>query len=159
MRLTLGVVLRTVHLTGRVKGNDLVTEHVLTRSNGARDSHSPGQVVLDELCGSPLAVVVTSLVDLEEVQVGGFSRGGIVNLGHVVDNGTNVGIGPGVPLDVDGSSGSNLGDFGTSGGVLVASNLGHIGVHGGIDEAVVEAFGAGPLDDLRRGLWYWNEGS
>ena len=145
----LGVVLGTVLLTSRVEGDDLVAENVLSRSNGAGDSDRPGEVVVDELGSSPLAVLVTSLVDLEEAQVSGLSGGSVVDLGHVVKDRTDVRLGPGVPLDVNGATSSDLSDLSTSSGVLVASNLGDIGVHGGVDETIVKALGAGPLDDLR----------
>jgi len=147
----LGVVLGAVLLAGGVEGDDLVAENVVAGSDRAGDSDRPGQVVVDELGGSPLTILVTSGVDLEELQVSSLSRGGVVDLGHVVDNGTNVRLGPGVPLDVNLSSSSDCGDLSTSSSILVASNLGHVGVHGGVDEAVVEALGAGPLDDLRSG--------
>ena len=146
--LTLGVVLGTVLLASRVEGNDLMTEDVLSGRDGARYSDGPGVVVADQLSSSPLAVLVASSIDLEELQIRSLGRGWVVDLRHVVDDGTDVGIGPGGPLDIDGSSSSDLGDLSTGGGVLVAGNLVHVGVHGGIDEAVVKALRAGPLDDL-----------
>jgi hypothetical protein len=147
----LGVVLGAVLLVGGVKSDDLVAENVVTRSDGAGDRDGPGQVVLDELGGSPLTILVANGVDLEELQVSSLSRGGVIDLGHVVDNGTDVRLGPGVPLDVNLSSGSDRGNLSTSCSILVASNLVHVGVHGGVNEAVVEALRAGPLDDLRSG--------
>lgn len=146
--LTLGVVLGTVLLASRVEGNDLVTEDVLSSRNGAGHSNGPGIVVADQLGGSPLAVLVAGGIDLEELQVRSLSRSWVVNLSHVVDDGTDVGLGPGGPLDVDGSSSSDLGDLSTGGGVLVAGDLVHFGIHGGINEAVIKALRAGPLDDL-----------
>jgi hypothetical protein len=89
----LRVVLGAVLLVGGVKSDDLVAENVVTRSDGAGDSDGPGQVVLDELGGSPLAILVTSGVDLEELQVSSLSRGGVVDLGHVVDDRTDVRLG------------------------------------------------------------------
>ena len=153
MKLTLGVVLGAVLLTSGVEGNDLVTEDVLSSRDGAGHSDGPGVVVADQLGGSPLAVLVAGGVNFEELQVRSLGRGWVVDLRHVVDDGTDVGLGPGGPLDVDGSSSSDLGDLSTGGGVLVAGNFVHFGVHGGVDEAVVEALRAGPLDDLwGRGL-------
>jgi len=152
VRLTHGVVLGAVGIASRVEGDDLVAENVLAGSNGARDGDGPGEVVVDELGGSPLAALVAGLVDLEELQVSGLSGSGILDLGHVVNDGANVGLGPGVPGKVDGSSSSDLSDLSTRGGVLVAGNLVDLSVHGGVDETVVEAVGAAPLDDLRGGV-------
>ena len=152
MKLTLGVVLSAVLLASGVQSNDLVTEDVLSSRDGAGHSNGPGVVVADQLGGSPLAVLVAGSVDLEELQVRSLGRSWVVDLGHVVDDGTDVGFGPGGPLDVDRSSSSDLGDLSTGSGVLVAGNLVHVGVHGGVDEAVVEALWARPLDDLWGGL-------
>lgn len=61
-------------------------------------------------------------------------------------------LGPGGPFNLNLASGSYLGYLGAGRRVLVASNLGGVVVHGGLDEAVVEALGARPLDDLRSGI-------
>jgi hypothetical protein len=149
----LGVVLSTVLLAGGVKSDDLVAENVLARSNALWDGYGPGVVVGNELVRSPLAVLETGSVNLEELKVGRLGGGGILNLGEVVDDGTDVGRGPGGPRDVELATSSDLRDLGTGGCVLVAGNLGGIVVHGGVDETVVKALGAGPLNDLgSRGL-------
>jgi hypothetical protein len=147
----LGVVLSTVLLAGRVESDDLVTENVLARGDALGDRHGPGVVVGDELVRSPLAVLEASSVNLEELKVARLGSGGIVNLGKVVDDGTDVGLGPGGPRDVELATSGNSSNLCASSGVLVASNLGGIVVHGRVDEAVVEALGARPFNDLRRG--------
>jgi hypothetical protein len=145
----LRVVLGAVLLACRVQGNDLVAENVLAGGNRLGDLDGPSEVVGDELLGGPLATVETGLVDLEEAQVRGLGGGRVVDLGEVVDDGAVVGRGPGVPGHVDGSAGRNLCDFGTSGRILVTGDLGGIGVHAGLDEALVLALGARPLNNLR----------
>lgn len=147
--LTLGVVLGTVLLTSGVESDDLVTQDVLSSSNGAWDSNRPSEVVIDELGGSPLSIFVTSRINLKKFQVGSLSRRSIVNLGHVIDYRANVTLRPGAPLDINGTSCSYFGDLSASGSILVASDLVHIGVHGGIDKTVVKALRARPLDYLR----------
>jgi hypothetical protein len=147
----LGVVLGTVDLACRVQSNDLVTEDVLSSSDARGDSNSEGQVVGNELVGSPLAILETSRIDLEELQVLRSGLGGIINLGKVVDDGANVGGGPCVPLNINAASGGDLSDLGTSGGILVARDLVHVGVHGGVNKAIVLALRAAPLNHLRGG--------
>jgi len=133
-----------------VESDDLVTENVVTGGDAVWDGHGPGVVVGDELVRSPLAVRETSGVDLEELKVGRLGGGGIVDLSEVVDDGADVGLWPGGPGNVELATGSDLSDLGTSSCVLVASNLGGIVVHGGVDETVVLALGARPLNDLGR---------
>jgi len=62
-----------------------------------------------------------------------------------------VGLGPGGPRDVELATSGDSSNLCASSGVLVAGNLGGIVVHGGVDETVVEALGAGPLNDLGGG--------
>ena len=145
----LGVGLGAVGGSSSVKRDDLMTEDVLAGSKRLRNGDGPGVVLADHLDGSPLAVLVAVSIDLGPLE-GGLVNGGDVAVvrSNVCDDGTDVGLGPGGPLDVDGSSSSDLGDLSTGGGVLVAGDLVHFGIHGGINEAVIKALRAGPLDDL-----------
>jgi hypothetical protein len=100
-----------------VKGDDLVTENVLAGSDVLGDGDGPGEVVLDEIIGSPVlgsGIVQSLLVDLEEGKVTSRSRGAVVTgaLRQVVQNGTVVRLGPGVPLELDLATSGDRGDLG-----------------------------------------------
>lgn len=148
----LGVVLSTVLLAGRVKSNDLVAEDVVTRGNALRDLDHPSDTIVQELVGTigaggGRAINETDLANLEEFEGGLVDRGttGITAAGEVVDDGAVVRIGPGVPLDVDGVTSSNLGE---ALGVLAALVADDVGVGEGVrgNEAKISGLGA-PADD------------
>lgn len=147
-----------------------MTENILSSCDALGNSDAPCQVVVDELGSSPLAALIASRIDLEELKFLRGSLGGVGDLGEVVEYRTDVRFRPGVlgmvsfflcycnssfsiltPLDINSSSGCDLGNLCASSGVLVASNLGDVGVHAGIDEAIVLTLWAGPLNDLGRG--------
>lgn len=97
-----------------MEGDDLVAEDVLTRGERLGDSDGPGVAVGDQLVGGPVVgggVVETLLVDLEERQVARGDGGAVIAsaLRHVVEDGTVVGLGPGVPLELDLATSGDLG--------------------------------------------------
>lgn len=154
----LGVVLGAVGVVGAVEGDDLVAQDVEAGSNVGRDLDEPAVAVLDELVGAPLAggggaVDEADLVDLEELESGlvdGLAAGGAA-VGEVVDHGTVVGLGPGVPLDGDlVTSRDNSMAFGV-GRVTVADDISR-GESIRSNEAVVRVFGGPANDDRRVGL-------
>jgi len=113
----LGVVLGTVGVLGRVKGDDLVTKDVLAGGDVLGNSDGPGEVVGDEVVRGPVlgrGVVQASLVNLEEREVTSRDAGAVVTSapGQVVQNGTVVRLGPGVPLELDGTTSSDSGNSG-----------------------------------------------
>jgi hypothetical protein len=113
----LGVVLGTVGVLGGVKGDDLVAENVLAGSDVFGDSDGPSEVVLDEVVGGPVlrsGIVQSLLVDLEEGQVTSLDGSAVVTsaLRQVVQNGTVVRLGPGVPLKLDLTTSGDSGDLG-----------------------------------------------
>lgn len=144
----LGVVLRAIRLTSGVEGDDLMSKDILSRGNALGNGNAPGEVVSDELRRSPLSILVASLIDFEEVQTRSLGGSCIINLRKVVEDWTNVRLGPGVPLDIDSATSLDSSDLSTSSGVFVASDLGNIGVHRSIYKSIIEALGAGPFDDL-----------
>ncbi|KAL5896110.1 hypothetical protein ACKVWC_011545 [Pyricularia oryzae] len=122
----LGVHLGTTLAVALVQGDDLVAEHVVAGSQVAGDGDGGLVAVLDELVGSPDAVLQTGLADLEEVERRGVDlvAAGGAAVGEVVDDGALVAVGPGVPLDGHGLSGRD-GHRGRCGlGALVAGNVG-----------------------------------
>ena len=112
----LGVVLGTVGVLGGVKRDDLVTKDVLAGSDVLGDSNGPGEVVGDEVVRGPVlgsAVVQARLVDLEEREVARCDRRAVVagTLGQVVQNRTVVRLGPGVPLQLNGTTSGDSSDL------------------------------------------------
>ena len=108
----------------RVKGNDLVTENVLAWSERFRDRHLPCITCGDQVVGGPVlgsTVVKTGLVDLEEGKVTGGDGGAVITsaLGEVVDDGTVVRLGPGVPLELDLATSGDGGDLATGSTALL----------------------------------------
>lgn len=98
----LGIVLGTVLLGSGVERNDFVAEDVLARGKVLGDSHGPGVVVGNQLVGSPLAVLVTSTLNLKPLEIlllDGLEVAGVGS--SVSENGANVGCGPGAPVEVD----------------------------------------------------------
>ncbi|GJC98596.1 hypothetical protein ColKHC_07422 [Colletotrichum higginsianum] len=143
----LGVVLGAVLLAGGVESNDLVAPDVLAGLQGGGDGDLPGEVLGDELVGSPAAAGETSLLDLEELERGLVDGGAVVTArGEVVDDGALVGLGPGVPEDLELVTGGNLGGQGSVLGVAVADDVGTSVGRGG-DETVVGG-AVGPAVDI-----------
>lgn len=96
-----------------------MTENILAGSDVIGDSDSPSEVVLDEIVGSPVlgsGIVQSLLVNLEEGEVTSFNLSAVVTgaLRQVVQNGTVVRLGPGVPLELDLATGGDRGESGTS---------------------------------------------
>ena len=101
-----------------MEGDDLVAEDVLAGSDVLGDSDGPGVAVGDQVIGGPAvgsSVVEALLIDLEEGEVTGGGGGAVVAgaLGEVVEDGAVVRLGPGVPLELDLATSSDLGDLGT----------------------------------------------
>jgi hypothetical protein len=101
-----------------VESDDLVAEDVLAGSDVFGNSDSPGIAVGNQVVGSPVlgsGIIDALLVDLEEGKV--TSRGGSAvvagALGQVVEDRTVVRLRPGVPLKLDGATGSDRSDLGT----------------------------------------------
>lgn len=145
----LGVVLGAVLRASTVHGDDLVAEDVVAGGKGLGDGGGPGVVVGNEVGGSPRlgADVVAGLVDLDPLEgrlVGGRALAGA--LGHVGEDGAEVGFGPGGPQEVDLAAGGDGGGDGSGLRVLVAVDVGRL-VAGAVDEAVVEVLGV-PADGL-----------
>lgn len=99
LRVALGAIL----LGGGVEGDDLVAKDVVARGERLGDGDSPLVAVGDELVRGPLVgtgVEDTSAGKLEEAEAGLVGLAAVARaLGEVVDNGTVVGLGPGVPLE------------------------------------------------------------
>lgn len=137
----LGVVLGTVGLLSTVKSNDLVAEDVLASSKVLGDGDGPCVVLTDHLDSSPLAILVTVGLDLGPLESGLVNRLDITSVGsNVGDNGADVGLGPGGPVELDCSTSGNGGHGvgGELGGTgLVADDVG-LAEGVGLDEAVVE---------------------
>jgi hypothetical protein len=145
----LGVVLGTVLLASGVESNDLVTEDVRTGLEAGRDGDLPGVASGNEVVGGELATGGhTSLGDLEELEVGLVDLGAATGTAssEVVDDGTLVRLGPGVPLDGDLLTGLDLGGLDGVLGALVADDVG-VTEGGGLNEAVV-GVGGEPSDEL-----------
>jgi hypothetical protein len=142
----LRVVLSTVLGTSAVKSDDLVTEDVATSSKCLGDSGSPGVVVLDKIGSSPSTIKASS-IDLDPLESSRVSGSALSSaLGNVGQNRTNVRLGPGRPLELDGTTGLDGQRAGTGSSLLVAGNVGSAKVGGG-DETVVEVF-SGPSSDV-----------
>lgn len=125
-----------------MQGDDLVTENVVSSGDGAGDGDSSAVVVGNELVGCPLAgdvavVDQTSLGDLEELEGGLVDLGAVaITVGHVSDDRAVVALGPLGPLQLNLTTGLNLGGDRTRGGLLVANNV-RASVAAAVDEAEV----------------------
>lgn len=100
-----------------MQGDNLVTENVLTRSKGLGDGDGPGVAIGDQVVRGPVlggGVVQALLVDLEEREVAGGGLGAVVTVAprHVVEDGTVVRLGPGVPLELNLATSSDLSSLG-----------------------------------------------
>lgn len=147
----LGVVLGTVLLASGVESNDLVAEDVRTGLEAGRDGDLPGVASGNELVGGELASGGhTGLGDLEELEVGLVDLGAAIGTARseVVDDGTLVRLGPGVPLDGDLLTGLDTGGLDGVLGALVADDVG-VTEGGGLNEAVV-GVGGEPSNELLR---------
>lgn len=151
----LGVGLGTVLLASGVESDDLVTENVGAGGNVLGDLDQPAVAVLQELVigvgtGAGLAVDEALLRDLEELEVGLVDLLAAISAARskVVQDGTLVGLGPGVPLDEDGGTSGDLGVAASVLGVTVADDVGGAESIGG-NEAVVSG-GGGPADNSGR---------
>ncbi|KAI6754104.1 hypothetical protein HG530_013280 [Fusarium avenaceum] len=145
----LGVVLGTVLLASSVESNDLVTEDVRTGLEAGGDGDLPGVASGNEVVGGELATGGhTGLGDLEELEVGLVDLGAAIGTARseVVDDGTLVRLGPGVPLDGDLLTGLDAGGLDSVLGALVADDVG-VTEGGGLNEAVV-GVGGEPSDEL-----------
>lgn len=149
----LGVVLGTVLLASGVESNDLVTEDVVTGLERGGDGDLPAVTSGNEVVGGELATGGhTSLGDLEELEALLVDLGAAISTAssEVVDDGTLVRLGPGVPLDGDLLTGLNLGGLDSVLSTLVADDIG-VTVGGGLDETVVGVLGE-PGDELLAGV-------
>lgn len=150
----LGVGLGAVGLASGVKADDLVAEDVVAGSEAGGDLDGPGVAVGNEVVRGPVtgvgARVEASLVELDELERGLVDRGEVAgDGGDVVGDGAVVGLGPGVPLEGDGTTSGDLGGAGNRLGLLVADDVGG-GKGIGSDEAVV-LVGSGPADSISGG--------
>lgn len=127
-----------------MESDDLVAEDVLAGGKGLGDGDGPCVVLADHLDGSPLAILVTVGLDLGPLERGLVDRLDIASVGgDVGDDGTNVGLGPGGPVELDCATGGDLGQgigriLGATG--LVADDVG-LTERVGLDKAVVEVLG------------------
>lgn len=101
-----------------MESDNLVTEDVLAGSDVLGNSDGPGVAVGDQIVGGPVlgsGIVQALLVDLEEREVASGDGSAVVAgaLGEVVQDGTVVRLGPGVPLELDLTTSSDGGDLGT----------------------------------------------
>jgi len=146
----LRVGLGTVGLGAAVKGDDLVAEHVVAGGEAGGDLDEPAVAVGTELVGSP-AVIVTTSSNLEEAErILVDTLAGPVAVGEVINDGTDVALGPlGRPDDADLVTGCNGGVALARGSTLVADDVGHAEVVG-LDEAVVLVEGS-PTDHVGSG--------
>lgn len=150
----LRVILGTVLHFGTVQSHQLVTEDIVTRSDGLGNFDHPAVVVLDQLVITPgtrniRVVHQANAVDLEELERGLVNRfAALTAVGQIVHDGTVVRVGPFGPLNVDAVTclHSNVA-LGVR-RVLVADNVGR-GVIFRADEAVA-GVGSGPSGDNRR---------
>lgn len=100
-----------------MKCDDLVTENVLAGSDVLGDGDGPGEVVGDEVVRGPAlrsGIVQSLLVNLEEGKVTSFNGSAVVTGAprQVVQNGTVVRLGPGVPLELDLTTSGDSGELG-----------------------------------------------
>ena len=148
--LTLRVVLGAVGVTTAVEGDDLVAEDVLASGKALGDSDGPGVVLANHLDGSPLAVLVANTVDLGPLELLLLDGGNVASVGSDVgDDRADVALGPGAPVELNGTSSGDLGHAvgaALGAGGLVADDVG-ITEGVGLDEAVVEVLGV-PADVL-----------
>lgn len=139
----LRVVLSTVGGSGAVHGDDLVAEDVVARGQGGGHRRGPDVAVLDELRGRPLLgrEVDARLVNLDPFERRLVGVGAVaVALGHVGQDGADVRLGPGAPLEVDGTAGRDRCRAGGRLGVLVTRDS--VGaVLRGSHEPVVQVLG------------------
>ena len=140
----LRVVLGTVLLASSVQRNDLVAEDVLAGSEALGDSDGPGVVLADHLDGSPLAVLVTSTLNLGPLEILLLDGLNVTTVsGNVGKDGANVGHRPLGPVELDSATSGNLAqvvgaELGAS--ILVADDVGlSVGVWA--NEAVVQVLG------------------
>lgn len=136
-----------------MEGNDLVAEDVLASGKALRDGDGPSVVLADHLDGSPLAVLVTSSVDLGPFELLLLDCGDVAGVrSDIGDDGTHVAIGPDRPVELYNATSGDLGHaVGAALGAssLVADDVG-VGEGVGLHEAVVEVLGipAHVLGDL-----------
>jgi hypothetical protein len=106
----LGVALGAVGGTSGVQSNDLVAEDVFARSEVGGDGDRPGVVLLDHLDGSPLAIGETICLNLGPLEVLLLNRRNVACVGsNVGDDGSNVGLWPVTPVELDSATCSDLG--------------------------------------------------
>lgn len=104
----LRIVLGAVGAAGGMQGDELVADDVAPRGEGRGDGEGPGVVIGDELLGRPAAGAPrgeeAGLVDFEELERGlvvGDARARAVAVGHVGEDGAEVGAGPRRPEQFD----------------------------------------------------------
>lgn len=91
-----------------MESDNLVAEDVLAGGKGLGDGDGPCVVLADHLDGSPLAVLVAVGLDLGPLESGLVDRLDITSVrSDVGDNGANVGLRPGGPVELDCSTGGN----------------------------------------------------
>lgn len=149
----LRVGLGSVGVASRVKGNDLMSENIVARSDTGRDGDGPGVAVGNEVVAGPVtrvgATVETALCDLSEGEAGLVDRAAVsVARGEVVNDGAVVRLRPGVPLKSHGATSGHNGVVARGSGLLVANDVG-ITEGIGFDEAVV-LVGGRPADGIGR---------
>lgn len=136
-----------------MKGDDLVTEDVLASGKSLGHGNGPCVVLANHLDGSPLATLVAVSINLSPLEIGFGNGGDIAGVGsNVGDDGTHVRLRPGGPVELDGTTSSNLGqsiDRAISASSLVADDVGCVERIWG-NEAVVEVLSI-PANVLRDG--------
>lgn len=147
----LGVVLGAVGVPGRVEGDDLVAQDVVSGLQVGRDLDLVAEVVAEDLVGGPGAWGGAGdealLLDLDELERGLVHGGRVVRRCKVVNNRAVVRLGPGVPGSSDRAASSDGGVVEhTVLGALVADDVG-VRVGAGGDEAVVRR-GGGPGNEV-----------
>lgn len=144
------VVLSTVGITARVKGNYLVAENIMAGLDASGDLGSPLKPILEQNIIGPEArdsvIDASSFGDLEELE------GRLVDevaavvgaRSEIVNDGAMMGFGPCAPLEGDGISCLNRR---IPPGVFTTPFADHIGITevGGLDEAIVRV-GRTPAD-------------
>jgi len=143
----LGIILSAIGAASAVESNDLVAEDVVSGLEVGGDLNEPAVAVLAKIIGSPGLgdAVVASTVNLEPLE-GGLVDGlaGAVAVGQIVDNGTDVAIGPlRGPDNADLVTGVDGGRALSRGAALVADHIGCAKIVG-LDEAVVLLKGSPP---------------
>lgn len=123
-----------------MEGDDFVAEDVVASRERGWNSDGPGVVVGNHVENLPLGlvIVVRRLIDLDPFEGRLVGRRAVTSaLCDVGEDGADVGLWPGSPLEVNLATSSDSGSGSTRSGVLVAVDI-RRGIGAGSDEAVVE---------------------